>query len=188
MEDYLAIKSHLDESKQPYYTFHPKADKPIKAVISHLPGETPAEDIANELLALGYKVINVRQLTSTRPQTEGDRRVLALPLFVITLEQEEKSQQIFKLQKLNHIVLKVEAYRARTGLTQCYNCQNFGHVWVNCRQPPRCLWCCGGHRHKECPEKDNKNSWQKVSYHIQPTIEAASLPKKNYSVEKPHQL
>jgi hypothetical protein len=53
MEDYLAIKGHLDESKQPYYTNHPKADKPIKAVIRQLPGETPAEDIANELLALG---------------------------------------------------------------------------------------------------------------------------------------
>ena len=52
----------------------------------------------------------------------------------------------------------MEAYRARTGLTQCYNCQQFGHVWANCKQPPRCLWCGGDHCHKECPEKENNNS------------------------------
>jgi hypothetical protein len=52
----------------------------------------------------------------------------------------------------------VEAYRARNGLTQCHNCQQFGHVWANCKQPPRCLWCGGGHLQKECPEKENDAS------------------------------
>jgi hypothetical protein len=52
----------------------------------------------------------------------------------------------------------VEAYRARNGLTQCHNCQQFGHVWANCKQLPRCLWCGGGHLHKKCPEKENKSS------------------------------
>jgi hypothetical protein len=42
--------------------------------------------------------------------------------------------------------------------TQCYNCEKFGHVCSNCRQPPRCLWCGGGHLHKECPEKSNIDS------------------------------
>jgi hypothetical protein len=33
---------------------------------------------------------------------------------------------------LNLIILKAELYTAQTALTQCYNCQNFGHVWANC--------------------------------------------------------
>jgi hypothetical protein len=49
----------------------------------------------------------------------------------------------YKLNSLNHVIIKVEPYRAETGLTQCYNCQNFGHVWANCKQAPRCLWCGG---------------------------------------------
>ena len=84
MEDYLTLKNHLDQDQTHYYTFHTKAEKPIKAVIRHLPGETPAEDIANELLALGYKVHNVRQMSTTRQQPEGDRQTQALPLFLIT--------------------------------------------------------------------------------------------------------
>jgi hypothetical protein len=54
--------------------------------------------------------------------------------------------------------IKVELYRAQTGLTQCYNCQQFGLVWANCKQPPRCLWCGGGHLHRECSEKMNTES------------------------------
>jgi hypothetical protein len=128
MEEYTSLKNHIQLNETHYYTFHPKADKPIKAVIRHLPGETPAEDIANELLALGYKVYNVRQMTTTRPQPERDHQTQALPLFLITLERNEKSQQIFQLTHLNHTIIHVEAYRVRTGITQSYNCQEFGHV------------------------------------------------------------
>jgi hypothetical protein len=52
----------------------------------------------------------------------------------------------------------VEAYRVQNALTQYHNCQQFGHVWANCEQPPCCLWCGGGHLHKECPEKGNTSS------------------------------
>jgi hypothetical protein len=52
----------------------------------------------------------------------------------------------------------VEAHRVHYALTQRHNRQQFGHVWANCKQPPRCLWCGGGHLHKECPYKGNKFS------------------------------
>ena len=100
----------------------------------------------------------MRQMTTSRLESEGGSQTQALPLFLITLEWDKKSQQIFKLTHLNHVSIQVEAYRALTGLKQWYNCQQFGHVWAPCKQPPHCWWCGGGHRHKECPEKDNKNS------------------------------
>jgi hypothetical protein len=62
--------------------------------------------------------------------------VRTLLLFLVTLTRNAKSQEIFKLNSLNHIIIKVELYRAQIGLTQCYNCQNIGHVWANCKQPP----------------------------------------------------
>jgi hypothetical protein len=151
--DYLTIKKLLEEKKTPFYTFHPKSVKPIKVIIRHLPGNNPAEDIAKELQALGFAVISVRQLTSKRPHAP-----VSPPLFLITLQRSDKSQEIFQIASLSHVMIKVETYRARTGLTQCYNCQQFGHIWANCKQPPKCVWCGGGHTHKDCPEKDNKQS------------------------------
>jgi hypothetical protein len=41
MADYLALMRYLDASKIPYYTFHPKSVKSVKAVIHHLPGAHP---------------------------------------------------------------------------------------------------------------------------------------------------
>jgi len=66
-----------------YYTFHTKSQKLIKAVIHHLPGQTPAENIPNELMAMEYKVNNVRQMTITSQQSEGGCHTQALTFFVI---------------------------------------------------------------------------------------------------------
>jgi hypothetical protein len=66
MADYSAIKHHLEQNSLHFYTFHPKSEKPIKTVIRHLPGHTPAEHISNELVALKFSVISVRQMTASR--------------------------------------------------------------------------------------------------------------------------
>jgi hypothetical protein len=158
MADFEAVKSYFTNNNLSYYSFFPKSQKPIKAVIRHLPPNTPAEDISDGLVNRGFDVISVKQMTSTRRSSSEGETTRNLPLFLITLPRTAKSQEIFKLPSLCHISISVEAYRAQTGLTQCHNCQQFGHVWANCRQPPRCLWCGGGHLHKECPEQGNAAS------------------------------
>jgi hypothetical protein len=52
-----------------------------------------------------------------------------------TLPRTTKSQEIFHLQGLCHISIKVEVHRTQSTLTQCHDCQQFGHVWANCKQP-----------------------------------------------------
>jgi hypothetical protein len=94
-------------------------------------------------------------MTTTRRSTPEETKVITLPLFLVTLPRTPKSQEIIRLPSLWHIAIRVEAYRNQNSLTQCQNCQQFGHIWANCKQPPRCLWCGGGHLHKECPEKEN---------------------------------
>jgi hypothetical protein len=124
----------------------------------HLPINTPAEDISDGLMSLSFDVISVKQITTTRRSSPDDPKSINLPPFLIILPRSQKSQEIFRLQSLCHIVIKVEAYRTRNGLTQCHNYQQFGYVWANCKQPLRCLWCQGGHLHKVCPERENAAS------------------------------
>jgi hypothetical protein len=57
MAEYVAIKSRLEKKKILFYAFHHKSVKPITAIIRYLPGNTAAEDIANEILAWRMKVI-----------------------------------------------------------------------------------------------------------------------------------
>jgi hypothetical protein len=141
MTDCNAVHSDFDKNNLSYFTFVPKSDRPIKAVIRHLPLDTPAEDISDGLVSLGFDIVSVKQMSAARRSPAQGTTTVKLPLFLVTLPRTTKSQEIFKLTGLCHISIKVEAYKAQTGLTQCFNCQKFGHVWANCRQPPRCLWC-----------------------------------------------
>jgi hypothetical protein len=127
------------ENKLNFFTFYTKADKPVKAIIMHLPGNISAEDITVAIQEIDYDVISVKQMTAKRPTTEGGVSNTPPLLFLVTLVKNQKVPEIFKLTTLGNIVMKVEAYRSQNRLTQCYNCQRFGHIWVHRRQPPRCL-------------------------------------------------
>jgi hypothetical protein len=66
MADFQSVKSHFDSQNMSYYSFFPKSEKPIKAVIRHLPLNTPAQDISHGLVILGFDVVSVKQMTATR--------------------------------------------------------------------------------------------------------------------------
>jgi len=53
-----------EQNQLHFYIFHPKSETQLKAVIRQLPEEIAGEDIANQLLAMGYKVLNVGRMTT----------------------------------------------------------------------------------------------------------------------------
>jgi hypothetical protein len=139
---------------------------PIKAIIRHLLSNAPAEDISKGLEELGFGAVSIKQMTAMRPSPHGGNQQVTLPLSLITLPRSSTSAEIFKVMNLCHIIIKVEVYRAQTGLTQCYNCQKFGHVWPNCRQPPHCLWYEGGHFRRSAQNKAKKNQYHNAATDI----------------------
>jgi hypothetical protein len=54
------MKSYLEKNNLHYFNFSHNSEKPIKAVIRHLPPDPQVEDISNSLEELGFNVINVR--------------------------------------------------------------------------------------------------------------------------------
>jgi hypothetical protein len=190
MADFSAIKEYLNSQNLNYFNFYPKSLKPIKAVIQHLSGNTQAEEIYEGFMELGSDIISIKQM-STTCRSQGSAST-SLPLFIITLPRPEKSHEIFKLTSLCYIAIKVEPYKSQTGLTQWHDCEQFSHIWANCRQPPHCLWRGGGHLHRECPEKGKEEStpvdaivsWLKGRNLIHLTTEAAATRKRRCVGEK----
>jgi hypothetical protein len=90
MADYSAIREYFDSKNLNYFTFYPKSHKPVKAVIRHLPIDTPDEDISNGLQDLGYSVLSMKQMTASQPSPEGDNYTFNLPLFLVTLAKDSK--------------------------------------------------------------------------------------------------
>jgi hypothetical protein len=103
--DFSAIKEYLNFQNLNYFTFYPKSLKPIKAVIQHLPGNMPAEEIYEGLVELSFDIISVKQM-STTCRTQGSAST-SLPLFIITLSRSAKSYEIFKITSLCYIAIKV---------------------------------------------------------------------------------
>ena len=54
------------------------------------------------------------------------------------------------------IVYEVEEFRSPVSVTQCYNCQCFGHSAKNCKSKQKCLICGENHSHKECPNRETR--------------------------------
>jgi hypothetical protein len=109
MEDFTAIKRHLESNNLFYFTYFPKSEKLIRAVIRHLPSNTPVQDICDGLTDLGFDIISVKQMSSnhrSQPQGTPPRN---LPLFLFTLSRSANSQEIFQLTALCHISIGVEA-------------------------------------------------------------------------------
>jgi hypothetical protein len=65
-EKFQSVKPHFDANNMSYYSFYPKSEKPLQAMIRHLPYNTPAEDISDRLVSFGFDVISVNQMTATR--------------------------------------------------------------------------------------------------------------------------
>jgi hypothetical protein len=120
MADFSAIRSHFQSHNLPYFTFYPKSQKPIKAVI-HLPFITPEEGISDGLVNLGFDVISLKQMSVSRRSPAEGTTTVKNPLLLTTLPRTTKPHEIFKLKSLCHILIRAEAYKAQTGLTQCYN-------------------------------------------------------------------
>jgi patatin-like phospholipase/acyl hydrolase len=85
------VKSHFDVNNISYYSFYPKSENPMKAVIRHLPQNTTAEDISDRLVILGFDVNSVKQMTATRRSLSDRSTTINLPLFLITLPRAAKS-------------------------------------------------------------------------------------------------
>jgi hypothetical protein len=91
MADYSAIMRQLEAKTLPFYTLHPKTKKPVKAVMRHLPGDNPpSEDISNELVALGFSFISVRQMEASKFQPQGGAQLTNLPFYLVTLARHEQ--------------------------------------------------------------------------------------------------
>jgi hypothetical protein len=95
MADFQSVKSHFDAHNLSYYSFYPKFEKPMKALIRHLPHNTHAEDISDGLVSLGFDIISVKQMIATHRSPSDGSTTINLPLFLITLPRTTKSQEIF---------------------------------------------------------------------------------------------
>lgn len=149
IEDFNLIKNELKQDNINFFTYQLRQERPIRVVLRRLPINLHEEDIKEALEEENFKVLSVRQLRKITDGTETK-----YPLYVVAIERTIEAQKIYKLTRLLHTVVKVEAYRATPGIKQCYRCQRFHHTFRECNLPTKCVICAEAHNHKTCPVRE----------------------------------
>ena len=137
------IQRTLVDNKIQFHAYSLPQERQLKVLLRGVPTSFSEQFVKDELTNLGYTINHVRQFLK-----EGRK----LPMFMVTLPNNSDSKNIFQLQSLFYITIRVEAYKT-SGPAQCHACQQFGHSSVHCKLAARCVKCGGPHLAKDCKKE-----------------------------------
>ncbi|CAH2094955.1 unnamed protein product, partial [Euphydryas editha] len=152
-EEFRKVQSYLVSAaaKDPaisWYCYSPTNELPTKAALRGLPADTPPEEIVKALQEHGFPAQRARPI----PPKKG-RPGCLFYIQLAHLPQEELAKLYAIEELLNMPGLILEAWRGRTGPSQCHRCQAFGHSSANCHRPQKCVRCAGEHNAGDCTRR-----------------------------------
>ena len=154
IDDKNCITNFLNSQTLEHYTFDADSRSTIKYVIRGLPATTESTELISALASKEVTPITTRQLSKTtyNPETSS-RETTKLPIWVVVLKKSQ--DEISKLKSIVGLLnfrVRIEDYRGRSDVQQCYRCQKFGHKANQCSMKPRCAKCANSHNTRDCPQ------------------------------------
>lgn len=145
LDDYEKMKVLLEDQKVQFFTYTPKSLRPFSVVIEGLSGCFEAQEVLDYLggLQIGMKIISLTKLGGNT--------------WLLKLTRDSDIRKFYEVRYILHCRVNIRKFH-RKGVTQCFNCQRFGHVALNCRMPYRCVKCAESHGPSKCtipPKGDN---------------------------------
>ncbi|KAF0699498.1 Uncharacterized protein FWK35_00037541, partial [Aphis craccivora] len=142
-EAYRTLIHFLKDQNAEYHTFQLQQDKPTRVVIRNLHPSTNTSLIKSEL---EHREFEVRNVTNVLHKVHKH----PLPLFFVDLEPSPQSNDIYKLTSMLHTKIKVEEPYKPKIISQCLNCQEYGHTKSYCNYSSRCVRCGDHHQSSDC--------------------------------------
>ena len=133
----------------------PKANQINKSQNKSLAIKGVPTDITEDEFREFLNLNKISYAKADRLKSKKDGRVL--PIFQLEISDSDEAEALLSqnlMCNVTGIVYKVEEFRKPVSVTQCFNCQRFGHSAKNCRSKPKCMICCESHSHKGCPNKE----------------------------------
>ena len=133
----------------------PKAFQTNKTQSKSLAIKGVPTDITDKEFLEFLDLNNINYAKAERPESKKDGRVL--PIFKLEIYGPTEAEALPSQNlacNVTGIVYRVEEFRQPISVTQCFNCQSFGHSAKNCRSKQKCLICGESHSHKGCPNKE----------------------------------
>lgn len=151
--DYDKLYSSLQNENIEFYSHEPREAKLLQIVVKRLPTSVDSQTLREELEKLNFSIQHVRQMSAPHQQSDGTHTRRPLPVWVVTLPNNELSQTIYQLKDINHHLVKIESYKSTPHIIQCHKCQGFGHTSKRCNIETHCVKCGQNHFFSDCPSK-----------------------------------
>ncbi|UYV71775.1 hypothetical protein LAZ67_9000338 [Cordylochernes scorpioides] len=148
ISDFKKIREYVQKNNGGY-SYRLQEEKPLKVVLKGVTTAYKTEDIAIELATMGFTETSVKRL-----HRQSTKRPMNLVL--VELPKNEQNKKIYGITELLYQKIAVESFRTTNRVTQCFNCQGFGHGQLNCFLKPKCVKCAEEHHSKDCPRKSRQ--------------------------------
>ena len=117
--------------------------KACRIVIRNLHPTTKTAEIKTALEEISYQI---RHITNVLHKSTK----INLPIFFVDLEPLELNKDIFHVNHILHIKIKIEEPYKRRDIVQCLNCQECDHTKTYCAHTSRCVHCAECHPTSTC--------------------------------------
>lgn len=133
-------------NKFEYFTYGTKNEKPYKAILLGLDKQDPSK-IKKTLIEKGLLCLDVKLVS--RVKHNNNEQIIYIVYFqrkTITIKELRKDHSVFEFVKVRWEFQSPN----RSKITQCYNCQMFGHGSSRCNVKTFCVKCAGNHKSTDC--------------------------------------
>ncbi|UYV80015.1 hypothetical protein LAZ67_18001422, partial [Cordylochernes scorpioides] len=146
--DFKKIREYVQKNNGGY-SYRLQEEKPLKVVLKGVSTAFKEEDVVTELVSMGFTEVVVKRL---------HRQSTKIPMNIVLVElpKNEQNKRIYGITEILYQKIVVESFRTTKRVTQCFNCQGFGHGQLNCFLKPKCVKCAEEHHSKDCPRKSKQ--------------------------------
>ncbi|UYV75278.1 hypothetical protein LAZ67_12003258, partial [Cordylochernes scorpioides] len=148
ISDFKKIREYVQKNNGGY-SYRLQEEKPLKVVLKGVTKAYKTEDIAIELATMCFTETYVKRLH--RQSTKRPMNIV-----MVELPKNEQNKKIYGITELLYQKIAVESFRTTNRVTQCFNCQGFGHGQLNCFLKPKCVKCSEDHHSKDCQRKSRQ--------------------------------
>lgn len=145
--NFQSLKEYLIERKIEFFTHQLKQERLAKFVLYGLPLYDVA-DVKEELKSKNLLPVEVKTLNIKSSRYDSHTN------YIVYFKKSDqiKISQLREIKSLFRVIIHWNHYsHKRNDVTQCSNCQGFGHGTQNCFLDPICVKCAGSHASKNCP-------------------------------------
>lgn len=145
-EDFDKIAENLTRNSFEFFTYATKSNRPYKALLFGLE-KTDVSILKTTLIGMGLECIDVKMV---QKPGKGNNDLI---FYVVYFKRQSTTLKELrqKYSSIEYLKVKWEFHRNRRNkVTQCYNCQMFGHGSSRCAVKSFCSKCSGCHKTDEC--------------------------------------